>query len=466
MKNSYFNRTQSRRKFLNDCGKMTSIGALSSMLSLKMTNQVFAARTSGSITDYKGLVCLFMFGGNDSFNMLAPGQGDPYAAYTATRQNLALPIDQMHRIVDSSNGKDYHLHRNMSGIKTLFDQGDLNLIANVGTLVEPATLAQLRAGQKTAPYGLYSHNDQQRQWQTSISHDRSSYTGWGGRMLDILNDAANNNATAAVNLSPGGPNRFQDSGTSVPFSVKGGVKGLDLYNNNAAIREAIDTNIEQVYSTVLQNHHEHIRKTSLEQTALLEDIENNTTISTPFPNTGLGFQLLQVAKFIKAQGPAGLNANRQTFFVSQGGFDLHGEGLNSHNVLMQAVSDALAAFNEALKEIGYHDKVVTYTASDFARTLSTNGGGTDHAWGGNQIVMGGPVTGGRVCGMYPSLELGTLTDTGRGRQLPTTSVDELNASIASWFGISNDDEMETIIPNIRNFWQRGSTQPPINGMFA
>ncbi|MFC5050589.1 DUF1501 domain-containing protein [Rubritalea spongiae] len=467
MKNSFFNKTVSRRSFLQDCGKMTSIGALSSIISLKMVNQVFAARPSGSITDYKGLVCIFFHGGNDSFNMLTPGLGSAWDNYVATRGNLALPQAEMHRIVDSVSGQDYHVHRRMEGVKNLFDDGDLSFVANVGTLVEPTTLSQMQNSSVKLPYGLYSHNDQQKQWQTSISDTRSgSVTGWGGRMLEILNDAANNNATAAVNLSPSGSNLFQDSGSSIPFSIKGGVNSLDLYKSNSSIKDAVDSDLEKAYSTVLQNHHEHVRARSIEQTELLETIADNTDIATPFPNTYLGKQLRQVAIYIKAQGVDGLNANRQTFFCSQGGFDLHGEGLDAHNNLLQSVSDALVAFNAALKEIGYHDKVVTYTASDFGRSLTTNGGGTDHGWGGNQIVMGGPVSGGQVFGDYPTLALGTMTDTGRGRQLPTTSVDELHASLAYWYGIENNNEMELVVPNIRNFWTSGSTQTPIAGMFG
>lgn len=455
----------SRRKFLNDCGKMTGIGAMSSMISLKMMNQVFAARSPGSITDYKGLVCIFLYGGNDSFNMLAPGQSD-YSTYTATRGGLALPEVQMNRIVDRVTNKDYHLHRNMAGTQSLFDAQDLALVANVGTLIQPTTIAEFSNKSKPLPYGLFSHNDQQRQWQSSLSESRSvAQTGWAGRMLDILNDGANNNATASVNLSPGGNNLFQDSGSTIPFSVSGGVEKFDAYNNTN-LKTVIDGSLHHNYSTVLQNHHEHVRKDRINQSEQLSEIESTTTINTPFPNTGLGTQLLQVAKYIKNQGSGGLNANRQTFFVGQGGFDLHGEGLDSHNGLLQMVSDALVAFNAAMKEIGYHDKVVSYTASDFGRSLTSNGGGSDHGWGGNQIVMGGPVSGKRVFGAYPSLELGSLTDTGKGRQLPTTSVDEFHAALAYWYGVRNDNEMETVVPNIRNFWSRNSNQSPIAGLFG
>ena len=458
--------TLSRRRFLAGCGKMTGIGAMSSILSLKLTNKLFAARAENSITDYKGLVCLFMFGGNDSYNMLAPGVND-YSNYLDTRGVLGIPIANTHRIVDGN--KDYHLSANLGAVKTLFDDGDLSFIANVGTLIEPTTLAEYNARTVNLPYGRFSHNDQIEQWQTSISLSKTSPfagTGWAGRMIDVLNDAANKNATTSVSLSPYGANTTQIGNVSSPFNTFKGVDALDLYGTDSLIKGGMDATLELQYASVLHAHHNYIRDEALEQSALLEDIEKNTVINTVFPGSSLGQQLLQVAKYIKAQGPDGLNANRQTFFVGQGGFDTHGGGVGAHDALMASVSAALAAFNAAMKEIGYHDRVVTYTASDFGRTLVPNSSGSDHGWGGNQMVMGGPVSGKKVFGNYPTILTGTPTDVGRGRQLPTTSVDEFYASLAYWFGIENNSEMESVVPNIRNFWTLNSPDIPITGLFA
>ena len=445
---------------------MTGIGAMSSILSLKMTNKLFAARTPGSITDYKGMVCLFMFGGNDSFNMLAPGAAD-YSDYLDTRGVLGIPQADMHQIVDGS--QDYHLSTNMAAVKTLFDGGDLSLIANIGTLIQPTTLAEYNADSVALPYGRFSHNDQIEQWQTSISLSKTTPlagTGWGGRMIDVLNDAANNNATTSVSLSPYGANTNQIGKVSAPFNTFKGVDALELYSTDSLVKGGMDATLELQYASVLHAHHNYIREDALAQSALLEEIEQNTVINTVFPGNSLGQQLLQVAKYIKAQGPDGLNANRQTFFVGQGGFDTHGGGIEAHNGLMASVSAALTAFNSAMKEIGYHDRVVTYTASDFGRTLVPNSTGSDHGWGGNQMVMGGPVSGGKVFGSYPTILTNTSTDVGRGRQLPSTSVDEFYASLAYWFGVENNDEMETVVPNIRNFWTAGSSDIPIDGLFA
>jgi len=436
---------------------------MSSMLSLKMLNQLFAQRTAGSITDYKGLVCVFLFGGNDSYNMLAPGV-DGYDDYLTSRGILGHDQTSMLPILDGSN--DFHLNPDFADVKDLYENGDLSFISNVGTLVEPTSIEQYRAGSVKLPYGRFSHSDQLEQWQTSIPHSKTTSlagTGWAGRMLDVLNTAANNNATVSASLSPYGANTSLIGSVTSPFNTEGGVNSLDVYKSDTLVKGLMDLSLEGQYASVMQAHHNYIRQDALNQSETLEEVEQNMTINTVFPNTSLGRQLKQVAQYIKAQGSLG--ANRQTFFTGMTGFDTHGGGITQHNTLMRNVNNALAAFNEAMIEIGYHDQVVTYTASDFGRTLIPNNVGTDHGWGGNQMVMGGPVSGGKVFGQYPSLAIGTSTDVGRGRQLPTTSVDELYASLALWFGVE-DSELETILPNIRNFWSTGSTGYPIDGLFG
>ncbi len=437
---------------------MSGIGAMSSLLSLSMTNKLLAARSSGSITDYKGLVCVFLFGGNDSVNMLAPGR-QGYADYLATRGELGIPTSDMYRIKDGSD--EYHLTKNMPGVHSMYNNGEVSFVANLGTLVQPTTLADYKKRSVALPYGQFSHSDQQKQWQTSISGERGGL-GWGGRMLDILNDGANNNATASVSLSPWGPNSLQVGGNTSPLDLKGGAK---TFSHKDLWRKGLDSSLEQQYESVLQSHYNHQRHRTIEEGEFFEKIESETEFATEFPQTGLGKQLKQVAQYIKNQkgGSAlSLGANRQTFFVGQSGYDQHGSGIDAHKDLLQELDQALVAFTRALKEIGYHDKVVTYTASDFGRSSSANAQGSDHGWGGHQLVMGGPVNGGHVFGDYPDIALNTITDIGRGRLLPTTSVDEFNASLASWYGIQNNSEMETVIPNIRNFWSRGSNTLPIN----
>jgi len=420
-----------RRKFLGDCGKMSSVGALAS-----------------------GLVCVYLGGGNDSFNMLMPANNSRFAEYTARRGRIALNRNNLHFLNDRIAGNpNFLLHNSMPGVAGMFADNDLAFLANVGTLIEPLTRTQFQQNTRRRPFGLFSHNDQARQWQSSI-HDERSSVGWVGRMTDILNDAANNNATLNVALAPGGNNVLQAGRETVPFNVAGGANRFDRYENNGNVRNAMNATLaESNYNHVLEQHYNSVRAESIEQNEFLIEVETTTPINTPFPNTGLGRQLRQVAQYIARAQDFG--ANRQNFFVQRGGWDHHsGNTVADHANLLRELSEALTAFNSAMKEIGRHDNVVTYTASDFGRTLSPNGRGTDHGWGGNQMLMGGPVGGGRVFGDYPSLVAGSATDVGRGRVLPTTSVAQMHATIARWYGITNS-EMPLVIPDVGNFNNNG-----------
>lgn len=467
----------SRRQFLADCGKMTGIGAMSSILSLRMTNQLLAqSSVNPAITGYKGLVCVFLYGGIDSFNLLLPGV-DGYQEYLDTRGIVGIPQEDMlsRQIIDNTLSQDFHLNPNALGIKSLYDAGDLSFVSNVGSLVAPTTLAEYNNQSVALPYGRFSHNDQIEQWQVSFATSKASSvagTGWAGRVLDVLNSTANAGATISPSLSPYGANITQVGRTSSPFLTNGGVDSLDLYaDSDNLVHKAMNATLETEYSSVLQSHHNFIRQEAIDQSRELEEVEQNTVINTEFPDSSLGDQLKQIAKYIKANkdkvdGNGELLTKRQTFFAGQTGYDTHSGGLEAVAGRVATVNAALVAFNEAMKEIGAHDEIVTYTASDFGRSLTPNSSGTDHAWGGNQMVMGGPVSGGRVFGTYPEIALNTSTDVGRGRQLPTTSIDQLHASLAHWFGIGNNSDMETILPNIRNFWSATNTQYPIPGLFS
>ena len=455
---------KNRRAFLSDCGKMTAVGAMSSVLNLSMTNKVLAARSPGSITDYKGLVCVYLAGGMDSFQMLMPGIKD-FPTYTARRRNLALSRGAQHHIVDHRDSdRDNHVHRDMPEVRDMFNDRDLAFLSNVGTLVEPMTREQFANETRERPFGLASHNDQMAQWQTSIPNERGGVQGWFGRMADIISDAANNNATVSMNLSPGGTNILQQGADTSLANVRGGANALERYAGLARIRNSMNSQLEHNYSSLIQRHYNAVKKDAIDQNQALQDLERNAVINTVFPNTGLGQQLRLVAKYIKVHGVLGLN--RQTFYVESGGWDMH-QDIRGIGARFREISQCLDAFNRAMKEIGEHDNVVTYTASDFGRSLVGNGNGTDHAWGGNQIVMGGPVKGQRVLGAYPDLSANSSTNLNtRGRQLPTTSIDAYHATLALWFGVNNDSELEEIFPNIRNFYSRNENRHPIHGMFG
>lgn len=445
---------------------MTTISVLSSFLQLKLANSLMAALPTGSITDYKALVCVFLHGGNDSFNMLTPYLQPEYDLYQSVRSNLALDRESLLAIYDTENAdrRWYGLNPLMPEVHSLYNSHHLAFISNVGTLVQPTT-ANDYDNDVGLPQGLFSHLEQQLAWQSSIP-DAISQTGWIGRMSDIMNDSSTTGTeTVSMNISTAGANLLQ-AGLQVGSVNVGsaGANTLGDYNNTPSVKQAIDKSLAQNYKNVIRNHYNHIRKETIEQANLIDDATSGISLATVFPNTSIGQQLKQAALSIAARDQLGVK--RQTFFVSMPGYDSHAALLVSHSKLLPELSAALQAFDNAMLELGVHDNVTTYTASDFGRSLTSNGDGTDHGWGGNQMVMGGALkTTKTIYGSYPEdLSLGSATDVGRGRQLPTTSVDQLHAELAHWYGIPNDSNMELILPNIRNFWAAGAA--PTLGLFS
>ena len=454
MNNTTDNHNHSRREFLGTCGKMTSISLLSTMLQLKMTNSVLAAVNKNTLTDYKALVCVFLYGGNDSFNMLAPWHHPEHQAYLKTRGKLALQKTSLLPIKDTNKTtKHYGIHNAMPEVQKLYNQRRLSFISNIGTLVRPTTLADYN-NKVHLPRALFSHREQQQSWQTSVPEEVSQ-KGWIGRMAEIINDSGANTGAVRMNISTAGHNTLQTGSGVNPLVISSnGANTLNIYKNAPNVKQAIDHSLAENYRNMLKNHYNHVRKEIIEQNAEYDSFTGSVSLNTEFPNTSIGNQLKQVALGIASRDKLG--AKRQTFFVSMGGFDHHAGLLAGQNSLLPQLSAALAAFDAAMIELKVHNNVTTYTASDFGRSLTGNGDGTDHGWGGNQIVMGGAVKGRGIYGTYPVLCTGTDTDTGKGRQLPTTSIDQFHAELAQWYGIPNDVNMEQILPNIRNFWSRNA----------
>jgi len=480
---SILNKNKGRREFLADCGKMSGIGAMSSMLNLTMMNNV-AAQNESTPDDYKGLVCVYLGGGNDSYNMLRPGR-DNYQGYLDVRAQLSIAQNDNDRVVDVQ-GNDYHVHPNMPGVRNMFNNGDLSFVGNIGTLVEPVTRAQFDAKSRQLPRALGSHFDQTAQWNNSLPNVRGGSLagqGWIGRMSEVLNESHNLNPLANVNMNIrlGGSSLAQTSESSGPLIVNPaiGANAFDIYKNDGRVSSIVDTdigrerNVESQYRNLTQWHYSSIARETIEANNDLAEQQAGVNFQTTFPNTGIGRQLERVAQYIVLQESLGLN--RQTFFVSMGGFDLHAGLLSRHGGLLTQLSQAMTAFNAALKEKPYsgggtyHDRVVTYTASDFGRNLRSNGRGSDHGWGSVQMVMGGPIQGQRMLGRdggYPEIELDAeYVLSGSGRVLPATSIDDLYSTIAYWFGVENNAQMETMLPNIRNFWAAGANNPILPNMF-
>ena len=456
-----------RRKFLGatSCAALGSTTFLSSFTTLGMMNSLASPKPmalGGSPPeDYKALVCILLAGGNDSFNMVVPTSTEPYNDYATTRSNLALPLgDLLPLNYTDAQGMNYGLNPAMPEVANMFNTGRAAVLANIGTLIEPVTKAQIMAGTAPLPLGLQSHADQARHWQTSLPQTRHA-KGRGGKVADILS-AGNSNQDISMNLSLAGTNLWQAGNTVDEFTLtNNGSVGIDILAGNdpfeIIVGNGIQNILDQTYTDVLKQTYANKVKASQNQhdvfTAALDDL---TPLATEFPNTGISKNLRMVAKSIAIAG--GLGMSRQTYYVKLGGFDNHGELLNSQADRLSMLSAALGAFYEAMDELGVADNVTAFTISDFARTLTPNGYGTDHAWGGNAMVFGGAVNGGQIYGQYPSLALDTDLELGNGVILPELCTDQYFAELALWFGVDSS-QLVDLFPNIENFYSPGSGNP-------
>ena len=460
----------SRRQFIGtaSCAALGSTTFFSTLFNLGMTNAAAAAARPLFGNDYKALVCILLAGGNDSFNMLIPRGPAEYAEYAEIRSNLAIPQANILPINPATNdGKEYGVHPSMPEVQQLFESGQLAFLSNVGTLVTPTTMSEIMNGTANLPLGLYSHADQIQQWQTSIPDERAT-TGWAGRMADILN-SMNTNQNISMNISLAGNNLFQSGNQVVEYPILpygNGSIGITGYGEGGAFNQirtaAISNMLEQEYQNLFEKTYADVTRNAQEAHELFSTaIAQVDPFSTQFSNNYVSNSLEMVAKTIASRNTLG--ACRQTFFVTFGGWDHHDELTNNQENMLGILSQALNDFNNAMVELGLENDVTTFTISDFARTLTSNGNGSDHGWGGNQLVMGGAVNGGDIYGTYPALYEDGPLDLGRGVFLPTLSADEFFAELALWFGVSTGD-LDQVFPNITNFYSPGNPDLPIGFM--
>ena len=457
----------SRRQFIGqaNCAAVGTASLLSSLLSLRLTA---GAASASNFTDYKALVCLFLNGGNDSFNMLVPRQQSAYNEYEQVRggvggTGLAIPRSDLHQITSSLQNtsagagySDFGIHPDLPYLKTLYDQGDLAFVSNVGSLIEPTSLVQYNDGSKPKPEGLFSHPDHQIHWQTLVPQVRGSAPkGWGGRMAEVMSHA-NQQSNIAMNISLSGANVLQSGTTTVPYITDpGGVVELSNYGQDPTLALAVDDILGQHYQSIYSKTLAHTNRNSIDASVAFKSALDS--LSTPFDPSVISGEtqtyqrLSMVSKIMEAR--TALSMNRQIFFVERSGWDHHNELLTPQSDLFIELNEAIEIFWTAIKSMGLQNNVVLYTASDFGRTLTSNGSGSDHAWGGNHFIISGSgnINGGEIYGEYPDLALNnSSTDLGRGRILPTTSVDSYMAELAYWYGVPNS-EISTVIPNINNF---------------
>jgi len=463
MKNRY-----NRRNFLRTAG-LVSMGLATPYTSLFKLNALKAATLNNSARSgtYKALVCLYLGGGNDSFNMLIPRGDAEYNEYAITRSNLAIPKDEIVPIdVLNGNGKTFGLHPSMPNIANIFNDNHLAFINNVGTLIQPTTKEEFYNNSVPLPLGLFSHADQTQQWQTANPGQRTPI-GWAGRIADLMNDM-NGNPNISMNISLSGTNVFQYGNSNVEFSIDpyGGSDNIYGYGFDWGVNigrtQALDIMMNRQYSDMYEKSYMDILKGAHEGSQQFsEALANVPDFNTVFEVDDVSQSFNMIAKVIAAR--EALGAQRQIFFIDYGGWDHHDELLNNQQEMLAFVNNGLKSFAEVLNELGVYDQVTTFTMSDFSRTLTSNGNGTDHAWGENTMVMGGAVNGKKFYGEYPSLELGNNVELGDGVMLPTTANDLYFAELALWFGIT-PSELETIFPNIANFYDVNSGAMPLGFM--
>jgi uncharacterized protein (DUF1501 family) len=426
---------------------------------------------------YRALVCIFLYGGNDPNNMIVPlsASTDPtggYAAYSSARNSTGLAIAQntlrqLSPNPPSGGGGAFGLNPNLLELQQFWAQGKLAVVCNVGPLVVPLSRADYQAGIKPRPYQLFSHSDQQDQWQNCRADVKTS-SGWGGRIADRLADPA---ASFPLLTSLGGTPTFTVGTVSSPLAISPAPTALNQILvlsgfGTAADEQARRMSFDYLRTIDLGNSLVAAASTVTQKALVVSQaLSVDPKITTVFPNTTLGNQLLQVAKVIKANlSQAAIGLNRQIFFVQLGGFDTHQNQIPNQSPLLSQLSKAMQAFYNATVELGVSSQVTQFTLSDFGRTLQPSGSGvnvvgTDHGWGSHHFVLGDAVKGTDFYGMpgpngvpYPKLQLNGPNDTdNRGRWIPTTAVEQYAATLASWFGVTQAQDLAYAFPLLGNF---------------
>ncbi|HBY62415.1 MAG TPA: hypothetical protein DEH78_21540 [Solibacterales bacterium] len=433
-----------RRNFLRLLGMTGGLGQLGAISAHAQT-----------ASDYKALVCIFLFGGNDSNNMVVPLGSDGYAQYARSRGTVLNLSQQVLLPVSGANGAAYGLHPALAPLAQLYGQKKVALVLNVGTLIQPLTKATFRNAGAQIPMNLYSHSDQQSQWQTAPAAS-TGRSGWGGRAVDAI-QYLNGPSNFPPAISTSGNSAFLTGQTTIPGTVNQAL-GLGLEGSDGSPEAtARDNAFQQILTfssgmSLVQAANKSAADGIRIGKTLNDTLAGISPLTTVFPNSGLGQQLAQVARIIRIRQVLGLN--RQIFFCSQGGYDTHSDQMVQHQNLLSTMIQAAAAFHQATVELGVENRVTTFLESEFNRTFQPNTGlGSDHAWGGHVFALGGAVNGG-VYGTMPNLDLRGPDDVSdRGLWLPTLALDQYAGTLASWFGVP-DGSLTSVFPNLINFPQK------------
>jgi len=450
----YIKKSRSRRSFLKDMTLATfGLGfsnPVNSMMNLRKLGKIMGP--TPPFSDYKAMVFFFLHGGNDGFNMLMPKTGTAYDDYVNTRTNLALSNDENSGGMLPIGNGEYGLHPSLSDIKTMYGNNEVAFISNIGSMIEQMSKEEYTNGLKAKPLGLYSHLDQFKHWQTAQPHYRTNI-GWGGKTADLIG-SNNGNTNISMNVSLSGSNIFQFGQDTIEFSISSGgaVKpsGWDSTSgHHSQRRAATDSILNATYNDMYRKTYAEIFRDSIDAAEEFEDaIAQISDFNVTFSDHYTSQNMEMVAKTIAAKDI--LNFQRQIFFVRYGGWDHHNELLNNQEAMFTNVNNAIKEFSDAMKEINMFDDVVTFVVSEFGRKLSSNGNGTDHAWGSNVMLAGGKVNGNDMYGSYPSLAINSDQYVHNGVLIPTTATDSMFSELAMWFGVSEQD-LPGLFPNLGNF---------------
>jgi uncharacterized protein (DUF1501 family) len=446
-------RNPSRREWVK---RVSALGLAGTATPLALSLAGMSAAAAETATDYKALVCVFLYGGNDPYNTIVPYDAATYKKYAEARTDIGLPRTQLEATALSpttpvSDGWQFALAPTLAPLKPFFEHGQLAIQLNVGPLVVPTTKVQYVGEKVPLPPKLFSHNDQQSYWQALAPEGAGS--GWGGRLADLF--ASGNRNSTFTCVTAGGDSvllagkHIAGYRVSIDGSTPIEMLKRDMYGSTACT-DLLRELITQTRPHLLEHFHSQTVVRSIKADGELEQALAGVQVPGNF-STPLAEQLKIVARMIAARDTLG--AKRQVFFVSQNGYDNHSGLRDTHPQLLAELGSALATFQTALNSAGVAKNVTTFTASEFGRTITSNGNGSDHGWGAHHFILGGAVKGGRFYGRHPELALAGPGFVDNGRLLPTTSVDQLGATLGSWFGASPAD-LADVFPNLHNFSTR------------
>jgi uncharacterized protein (DUF1501 family) len=439
----------SRREFLRRTASLAAYGAAAPMaFNLAAIN---AASAASAPTNYRALVCIFLYGGNDAHNTVIPYDAASHARYVAERGNLSVARASLtpNLIVPTGGfaaGRQFALPPELAPLKTLFDAGKLSVGLKVGTLVQPTSLLDFKA-KRNLPPKLFSHADQFNLWQTASADGAG--TGWGGRMGDLFGDTYNVNSKLLGNISFARGGSFQTGARVNEYAMStAGAAQINRLPELSGSDALMQRNLARASAHLMDRELAARVSRNDQGAAILTSALASVPANMGLPSTGLGSQLNAVARMIAAR--SGTGAGRQVFFVAMGGFDNHSDLGGAHPGLLAELANGMSAFQAAMDNLGVGNQVTTFTASDFGRALTSNGDGVDHGWAGHQFVMGGSVKPKSWFGGVPEVRIGAADDVGQGRMLPEVSVEQYGATLAKWMGVAAGD-IPSVMPGIARF---------------